>query len=55
MKPILGIVVLILDILAIMDCLKSGRSNGQKILWVVIIVCLPLIGLIAYYLLKNKT
>ena len=54
MKGILGIVILVLDVLAIMDCLKSDKSNGQKALWIVLILILPIAGLILYYLIGKK-
>lgn len=30
MKALLGIVILVLDILAILDCLKSNKDAGEK-------------------------
>jgi len=48
---IFGLVVLVLDILAIVDCIKRPMDTGMKVLWVVLIILLPLIGLILYYLL----
>jgi hypothetical protein len=56
MYPIVGLVVLVLDILAIVDCAKSGRDTGQKLLWILLILILPLVGLILYYLIgKGKS
>lgn len=51
---ILGLIIFILDILAIVDCVKSGMSTGKKALWIILILLLPLIGLILYYLLGKK-
>jgi len=48
---ILGLVVLVLDILAIVDCIGRPMDTGMKVLWVVLIILLPLIGLILYFLL----
>jgi hypothetical protein len=48
---ILGLVVLVLDILAIVDCIRRPMDTGMKVLWVVLIILLPVIGLILYYLL----
>jgi hypothetical protein len=56
MYSILGIVVLVLDILAIIDCAKSSKEAGQKLLWILLILILPVVGLILYYLLgKGKS
>lgn len=48
---IIGLIILILDIIAIVEIVGSGKSTGEKVLWIVIILLLPLIGLILYYLL----
>jgi len=54
MGGILGIVILVLDVLAILNLLKSAKPTGEKILWAVLILLLPLIGLILYYLIGRK-
>jgi hypothetical protein len=51
MFRLLGLVVLILDIMALVSLLKSNADAGTKILWVLLIVCLPLIGMVLYFLM----
>ncbi len=51
---IIGLIIFILDIIAIIEVLGSGRPTGEKLLWVLIILFLPLVGLILYYLLGRK-
>ena len=51
---LLGLVILILDIWAIVKVLGSSASAGTKILWVLIILVLPVIGLILWFLLAPK-
>ena len=46
---ILGFIILLLDIFAIIKIAKSSESGGLKILWIVIVILLPLIGLIAWF------
>jgi hypothetical protein len=48
---ILWLIVVVLDVLAIVNCIKRPMSTDKKILWVVLILILPIIGLILYYLL----
>jgi len=48
LEGILGLVVLILDIWAIIKVLGSGASTGEKVLWILLIVLLPVIGLIIW-------
>ena len=48
---LLGLVILILDVYAIVKIVGGGGSTGQKVLWVVLILLLPLLGLILWWLL----
>lgn len=51
---ILGLIILILDIWAIINVIGSGTSTGGKVLWIVIILLLPLIGLILWFFMGPK-
>ena len=46
---ILGFIILLLDIFAIIKIAKSSEPTGMKILWVVIVILLPVIGLVAWF------
>jgi len=48
---IIGLIILILDIWAIVNIVKSSAPDTNKILWVVIVILLPLIGLILWFIL----
>lgn len=48
---ILGILILIADIYAILKIAKSSASDGKKALWIAIVLVLPVLGLIVWYLL----
>ena len=54
MGALIGLIILILDILAIIDCVNSQKDTGKKILWIVLILLLPVVGLILYYFLGKK-
>ena len=54
MGGIIGLIILILDVLAIIDVVKSSIENGKKTLWIVLIVVLPVVGLVLYYLIGKK-
>jgi len=54
MGNIFGLIILVLDIIAIVDLFKSQKDTGKKILWLILILILPLIGLILYYLVGKK-
>ncbi len=48
---IIGLIVLVLDIWAIINIIKSSAPDTNKLLWVVIVVLLPVIGLILWFIL----
>ncbi len=55
MGGILGLIVLVLDIIAIVDALKSSMDTGKKALWIILILILPVIGMVLYFLIGKKT
>lgn len=55
MGGIIGLVVLVLDIIAILDVLKSSVDTGKKALWIVLILILPVVGMVLYFLLGKKS
>jgi hypothetical protein len=54
MKGLLSIVILVLDIIVIIDVIKGSMDTAKKVLWIVLIILLPVIGLILYYLVGRK-
>lgn len=51
---ILGIIILILDIYAIIRIVQSGAEPLWKAIWIVIVLFLPVLGLILWFLLGPK-
>lgn len=51
---ILGLIILILDIWAIVKIFQSSASTGAKVLWTLLIIVLPIVGLIIWLLLGPK-
>lgn len=45
---LVGLIILALDIWAILNVVKSSVSTGAKILWVLLILLLPVLGLIIW-------
>ena len=48
---IIGLLILILDIYVIIQIVKSNLDGGMKLLWIILVLVLPLIGPILYYVL----
>ena len=49
-----GVLVLAADIWAIINIFQSSASNGNKVLWTVLVLLLPVIGLILWFLLGPR-
>lgn len=45
---IIGLVILAADIWAIINVVGSGAGTGSKVLWILLILILPVIGLIVW-------
>ena len=51
MFRLIGILVFVLDIIAIVSILKSSADSGTKLLWIVLVLLLPFLGMILYFLM----
>jgi hypothetical protein len=51
---IVGLLVLAGDIWAIINVLQSSASNGKKLIWILVVLLLPLLGLILWFLLGPR-
>ena len=51
---LLGLLILVLDVYAIVKVVQSGARTGVKVLWIVLILLLPLLGLVLWFLLGPK-
>jgi hypothetical protein len=51
MYSLIGLVILVLDIIALVSLLQSGADTATKILWAVLIILLPVLGMILYFLM----
>lgn len=54
MEAIIGIIILIADIWAIVQIVQSSATTGMKVVWVLVILFLPLIGLIIWFFVGPK-
>ena len=51
---ILGLLVLIADVYAIVKTLQSPADTGRKVIWIVIVLVLPLLGVILWWFMGPK-
>ena len=52
---IFGLIILIADIYAIVKTFQSTAETGKKVLWIVIILLLPLLGVILWWFMGPKS
>ncbi|MBX2964488.1 MAG: PLDc_N domain-containing protein [Cyclobacteriaceae bacterium] len=48
------ILIFVIDVLAILDVWKREQSMEKRLLWTVVILLLPLLGPVAWYLISRK-
>lgn len=52
---IFGLIILVLVIIAVLDVLKHSWSTEKKLVWILLIVVIPVLGLLLYYFIaRNK-
>jgi len=51
---IVGLLILAGDIWAIINIFQSSASNGKKLVWILVVLLLPLLGLILWFLLGPR-
>ena len=55
LRSIVGLLILIADVWAIVNIAQSGASTGKKALWIVLVLVLPVLGLVLWFLLGPRT
>jgi Phospholipase_D-nuclease N-terminal len=51
---IVGLLILAADIWAILNVFQSGASNGAKVVWTLVILVLPVLGLALWFFLGPR-
>ena len=51
---IVGLIILALDIWAIVTIIQGGGPTDRKVLWIILILILPVVGLILWLLLARR-
>ena len=54
METLIGLVILVLDIVALVSLLTGHGTVGHKVLWTLLILLLPVIGMILYFLMGRS-
>lgn len=51
---LLSLVILILDIIAIVSIIQSGLEPLMKLVWVVVVLALPVIGMLLWFIMETR-
>lgn len=51
MESLLFVLIAVVEIIAIVDVLRAALPGAKKILWILLILFVPVIGIVFYYLL----
>lgn len=51
---LISLLILVIDIIVIIDILKSNKDTERKVLWIIAVVFLPILGPVLYYLIGKR-
>lgn len=51
---IFGLLILVADIYAIVKILQSSADTARKVIWIIIVLLLPLLGVILWWFMGPK-
>jgi hypothetical protein len=54
-QGIFDLIVLIADVWAIVNIFQSNADTGMKVLWTVLVILLPVLGFVLWFLFGPKT
>jgi Phospholipase_D-nuclease N-terminal len=53
-ESLIGLAILIADVWAIVSIFQSAATTGKKVLWIVLVLLLPVLGFILWFLLGPR-
>jgi hypothetical protein len=54
MFRLLSILVFVVDVIIVMEILRSNKNNEKKLLWIILVVFLPVLGPVLYFVIGRK-
>ena len=55
LNGLIGLVIFVLDVIAIASIIGYDASNREKTVWVVVVMVLPFVGLVIWWLAGPKS
>ena len=54
MSRLIYLIVLVIDVIVVMDILRSNKDMEKKILWIIAVIFLPILGPVLYYVIGKS-
>ncbi len=54
LNSLIGLIILILDIIALVDIFKSSMTTLMKVVWAVIVIVFPVVGMAIYFIIGRR-
>ncbi len=54
MWRLISFIILIIDIIVVLEIIRSNKDMEKKLLWIIAVIFLPILGPILYYLIGRK-
>lgn len=54
MGRLISLIILVIDVVVILDILKSNKDTEKKVLWIIAVIFLPIVGPVLYYFIGRK-
>lgn len=51
MSRLIALIILVVDVIVVIDIVKSNKDTEKKILWIIAVVFLPVLGPVLYYII----
>lgn len=55
MGRLISLLILVIDIIVIIDIVRSNKDTEKKILWIIAVVLLPILGPLLYYFIGKRS
>ena len=54
MGTLIYLAIIIIDVLVIVDIFKGSKDLEKKVLWIIVVIFLPVLGPVLYYVIGKK-
>ena len=54
MGRLIWLIIFVIDVVVILDIIRSSKDTEKKALWVIAVILLPVLGPILYYVIGKK-